>query len=225
MTELQPRWLDQRLWFPDLLGVTGADAYGGLIALGGDLSVPRLQLAYRGGIFPWSVNPITWWSPDPRAVMELDRFHISRSLARTLKKNEFQVTLDAAFEMVIGACAKSAPGRESTWIGPEIKSAYVSLHKAGTAHSVECWKDGTLVGGVYGVAVGGAFCGESMFHRESGASKVALEFLVRHLRARGFVLFDIQMITPVTRQMGATVIPRAAYLSRLQAAVRMSCRF
>ncbi|MDA1274822.1 MAG: leucyl/phenylalanyl-tRNA--protein transferase [Verrucomicrobia bacterium] len=220
-----PALLDQRLWFPNLRTIGESGMRDGLVAIGGDLSVPRLLLAYRSGIFPWSADPITWWSPDPRAVLELDGFHISRSLERTLRKNKFRMTINAAFESVIAACSKPAPGRESTWISLEMIHAYVRLHQAGIAHSIECWMDGELAGGVYGVAVGGAFCGESMFHRASDASKVALEFVVRHLKERGFVLFDIQMITPVTRQLGATLISRNVYLSRLREAVELPSRF
>jgi len=225
MAKELPAVLDQRLWFPNLRTIGESGMQDGLVAIGGDLSVPRLFLAYRSGIFPWSAHPITWWSPDPRAVIELDGFHISRSLEKTLRKNKFRMTINAAFEGVIAACSKPAPGRESTWISLEMIRAYVRLQKEGIAHSIECWMDGELVGGVYGVAVGGAFCGESMFHRASNASKVALEFLVRHLKERGFVLFDIQMITPVTRQLGATLVSRKVYLSRLHEAVRMPCQF
>jgi leucyl/phenylalanyl-tRNA--protein transferase len=216
-----PVQLSERVWFPD---PESADAEG-LVAVGGDLSVPRLRAAYRQGIFPWTVNPITWWSPDPRAIFELDRFHVPRSLARFLRKNPFEITLDHAFPQVMQGCAEPAPGRRETWITPEFIGAYTRLHRQGHAHSLECWHAGQLVGGIYGVSIGGFFAGESMFHRVANASKVALHHLVRHLRERGFALFDIQQVTPVTRQLGAVEVPRSEYLRRLEAAVGMACRF
>lgn len=225
MAEDIPALLDEGLWFPNPQTMGRRGRREGLVAVGGDLSVPRLLLAYRSGIFPWSADPITWWSPDPRAILELDGFHISRSLSRTLRKGEFRMTINAAFESVIAACSRPAPGRESTWISRGMINAYVKLHEAGSAHSIECWTGDELAGGVYGVAVGGAFCGESMFHRARDASKIALEFLVRHLKERGFVLFDIQMVTPVTRQLGATLIPRTVYLARLREALQLRRRF
>ncbi len=217
--------LDKRLWFPDARDALTLGSLNGFVALGGDLSVPRLLLAYRSGIFPWSVDPVTWWSPDPRGVLELDRFHVSRSLARTLRKGIYRVTVDQAFRAVIEGCAEPGPGRTSSWITPEFVSAYLRLHEEGHAHSVECWRDGVLVGGVYGVHIGGFFSGESMFHRASDASKVALSGLVEHLKGRGFTLFDIQMVTPHTCQLGATSISRADYLRRLERAVELPCAF
>ncbi|MDB6016737.1 MAG: aat [Pedosphaera sp.] len=197
----------------------------GLVAIGGDLSLPRLLAAYRSGIFPWTIGPITWWSPDPRAVFELDQFHVSRSLAKIIGKGVFQVTRDCAFGEVMKGCAAPAAGREQTWINPEFIAAYTCLHREGYAHSIECRQAGELVGGVYGVAVGGFFAAESMFHRASNASKVALFHLVQHLRERGFLLFDIQMLTPITRQLGATSLPRADYLKRLGEAISRDCVF
>jgi len=197
----------------------------GMVAVGGDLSVPRLLLAYRSGIFPWTVDPITWWSPDPRALFELDRFHVSRSLARVLRRKQFQVTADRAFRRVMEGCAAPAPGRRETWITREFIEAYTQLHRQGHAHSFECWDGTELAGGIYGVAIGGFFAGESMFHRVSDASKVALYHLVQHLRARGFGLFDIQMLTPITRRLGGIEILREEYLRRLAEAVRRTCKF
>lgn len=222
-----PVWiiLDKRLWFPDARNALTIGSLNGFVALGGDLSVPRLLLAYRRGIFPWSVDPVTWWSPNPRGILELDRFHVSRSLARTLRKSTFRVTVDQAFQAVIQGCAEPGLGRTSTWITPEFVSAYVRLHEEGHAHSVECWREGELVGGVYGVHIGGFFSGESMFHRATDASKVALFQLVEHLKARGFALFDIQMVTPYTLQLGATRISREDYLRRLEHAVELPCTF
>lgn len=216
-----PASLDQRLHFPDPRRADGE----GLVAIGGDLSAPRLRLAYRSGIFPWTVNPITWWSPDPRGIFELQQFHVPRSLAKFARKQPFEITRDCAFRHVMQACAAPAPGRGQTWVTPEFIEAYTRLHEQGAAHSVECWRGGELVGGIYGVSLGGFFAGESMFHRATNASKVALCHLVEHLRMRGFVLFDIQMITPATRQLGAVEIPRTEYLERLEAAVQLECDF
>jgi leucyl/phenylalanyl-tRNA---protein transferase len=216
-----PAILDQRLRFPDPREADGQ----GLVAIGGDLSAPRLRLAYGSGIFPWTVNPITWWSPDPRGIFELGQFHIPRSLAKFMRKQPFEITCDRAFRQVMQACAVPSPARGKTWIAPEFIEAYTRLHEQGHAHSVECWHGNELVGGIYGVSLGGFFAGESMFHRVPNASKVALCHLVEHLRACGFALFDIQMITPTTRQLGAVEIPRAEYLNRLKAAVPMDCAF
>ncbi len=220
-----PCLLDDRLWFPDPRLEANAGSRAGLVAVGGDLSPNRLLLAYRRGIFPWTVEPISWWSPDPRAIFEIGALHVSRSLARTIRLGRFEVTCNRAFRQVMGACAEPAPGRESTWISPEFIAAYGRLHDLGHAHSVECWRGGKLVGGIYGVAQGGLFAGESMFHRESDASKVAIYHLVARLRERGFTLFDIQMLTPITKQLGAVEIPRDAYLNRLEDALSRSCRF
>lgn len=213
--------LSQALKFPD---PRLADAEG-LVAVGGDFSVDRLLLAYRSGIFPWTVSPISWWSPDPRAILELDKLHIGESLKKVLRKNTFQVTIDKAFRQVIAQCAASAPGRTDTWITEEFITAYTHLHERGHAHSLECWRNGELAGGIYGVVIGGLFAGESMFHRASNASKVALCHLVEHLRRREFQLLDIQMLTPVTKQMGGKTIPREEYLSRLNEAVKAKCVF
>ncbi len=213
--------LDHRLRFPD---PRTADAEG-LVAVGGDLSVDRLLLAYRSGIFPWTVAPVTWWSPDPRAVLELNGFHVSRSLGKLLRKRLFEVTTDRAFREVMEACAAPAPGRRETWISPEFIEAYTALHQAGFAHSLECWQEGRLAGGIYGVAVAGFFAGESMFHSASNASKVALWHMVRHLRERGFSLFDIQMLTPITTQLGGVNISREEYLERLRQALAQRAAF
>jgi leucyl/phenylalanyl-tRNA--protein transferase len=189
------------------------------VAIGGDLSVPRLLAAYGRGIFPWTARPVTWWSPDPRGILELDQFHVSRSLARVLRQRPYEVTIDRAFRDVIKACAARVPGRRSTWISADFIAAYTRLFAAGHAHSVECWQAGKLVGGVYGVRVGGFFAGESMFHRADNASKVAVYHLVERLRNAGFRLFDLQQVTPATRQLGAIAIPRRDFLRRLRAAI------
>ena len=214
-------FLEPGLGFPD---PTRADAEG-LVAVGGDLSVPWLLQAYRSGLFPWTVDPVTWWSPDPRGIFELDGFHVSRSLARVLRRGEFRITRDCAFRAVMEGCAASAPGRRSTWITSEFIKAYTEMHRKGHAHSLECWQGEKLAGGIYGVAIGGFFAGESMFYRASNASKVALYHLVEHLRNHGFELFDIQMLTPITEQLGGVKIRRRLYLTRLAKAVTKSCRF
>lgn len=216
-----PVLLDERLQFPN---PSRADAEG-LVAMGGEMSVPRLLLAYRSGIFPWTSKPVTWWSPDPRAIFELGRFHVSRSLARVLRQARFRVTIDQAFREVIEGCAAPGPGRRETWISKEFIAAYTQMHAQGHAHSVECWQDDRLVGGVYGVSIGGFFAGESMFHRVSDASKVALFHLENRLAARGFSLFDIQMLTPATQQLGGVSISRERYLLRLKEALASDCRF
>lgn len=215
--------LEDQLWFPDARTAVKSGPHAGLVAIGGDLSVSRLLLAYRNGLFPWTADPVTWWSPNPRGIFELDQFHVSRSLARTLRKGGFEVTFNCAFAQVITACSETR--RPGGWISPEFIAAYTTLHEAGHAHSVECWQAGKLVGGVYGVAVGGMFAGESMFHRVSDASKVALYHLTTRLRERGFTLFDTQMVTPATQQLGAKEISRAAYLRRLKAAVAIEAQF
>ncbi len=197
----------------------------GLVAIGGDLSVERLLLAYRMSIFPWTVSPISWWSPDPRAILELDKLHVGESLRKVIRKGTFQVTVDRAFPKVMENCAARKPGRSETWITAEFIDAYTRLHERGHAHSLECWQNGELAGGIYGVTIGGLFAGESMFHRVSNASKVALFHLVEHLRKRHFRLLDIQMLTPVTKQMGGETIPREVYLERLAKAVTAPCEF
>jgi len=216
-----PVLLDERLVFPSPLRANAE----GLVAIGGDLSVPRLLLAYRSGIFPWTDKPITWWSPDPRAIFELDQFHISHSLAKIIRKGVFQVTIDRAFVEVMKGCAAPGPGRRSTWITREFLKAYTQLHEQGHAHSLECWQDDKLVGGIYGVAIAGFFAGESMFHCVSNASKVALYHLVEHLRHRRFSLFDIQMLTSITASLGAIEIPRREYLKRLSLVLQEPCSF
>jgi leucyl/phenylalanyl-tRNA--protein transferase len=197
----------------------------GLIAVGGDLQPERLLGAYRQGIFPWynEGDPICWWSPDPRAIFELDGPYISRRLARTLRSGRFGATFDRAFSEVLRGCAHR-PG-EGTWITAEMIAAYEELHRLGHAHSVEVWQGEILAGGLYGVAVGGLFAGESMFTRVRDASKVALVALVRRLRERGFRLFDIQLLTEHTARLGAIEIPRAEYLRRLAEALRCEATF
>lgn len=218
-----PPLLSRNLWFPDPRTAVAEGDLAGLVAFGGDLSVERLALAYRSGIFPWSVEPVTWWSPDPRGIIPLTHDNWPRSLMKLLRKRPFRVTCDTAFCDVIKGCA-NAP-RPGGWIGPEFITAYTRLHEAGLAHSVECWEADQLVGGIYGVAVGGLFAGESMFHTRPNASKVALYHLIAHLRTQGFSLFDTQMVTETTERLGAIEIPRRRYLQLLKTALGQDCRF
>lgn len=190
---------------------------------------PELLLhGYARGIFPMADaddGEVRWYAADPRAVLPLDGLHVPKSLARVVRQGAFGVTTDRAFEAVMRACAEPAPGRETTWISEELVGAYVALHEAGYAHSVECWKNGALVGGLYGVALGGAFFGESMFHRARDASKVALVHLVEQLRAGGFVLLDVQFQTPHLARFGVEEVPRRAYERRLAAALAVEARW
>lgn len=190
-----------------------------LVSIGGGLTVPELLRAYRSGSFPWTVHPVTWWSPDPRAILELEGLHVSRSLARELRKNRFEATCNRAFRQVMEGCAASGPGRRGSWITPEFIEAYCAMHQLGHAHSVEVWLEGNLAGGIYGLGLGACFVGESMFHRVNNASKVALCRLVRHLKIRGYDFLDVQMPTRVTLQLGVTLIPRKEFLRRLQEAI------
>ena len=195
----------------------------GLLAVGGDLSSERLLEAYRLGIFPWYSDdePILWWSPDPRLVLDLGDFKISRSLRKTLNKEIFDVTFDRAFGDVIRACALAPrDGQRGTWITDDMQEAYVRLHKLGYAHSVESWFDGKLAGGLYGVSLGKAFFGESMFHRTADASKVALAALVERLKLWKFHFIDAQMTTPHLLRLGAKELPRRVFLKRLGEALR-----
>jgi leucyl/phenylalanyl-tRNA---protein transferase len=182
------------------------------------LSVEFLLLAYSSGYFPMAdpqTGVISWYSPDPRAVIPIDTYSPSRALRRTIRRGLFRVTLNSAFHEIIGGCA----AREDTWISAEIIEAYGRLHERGYAHSVEAWREDRLAGGLYGVALGGAFFGESMFSKVTEASKVAFAFLVHRLRQRGFILLDTQFINPHVLQFGATEIPRARYLEILRQAL------
>jgi leucyl/phenylalanyl-tRNA---protein transferase len=215
---------------PALLSPTGpltfpdpewADAEG-LLAVGGDLTPERLLLAYESGIFPWYAEglPPMWWSPDPRAVLDEQALHVSKSLARELRRGDFQVTINRAFERVMRECGSERDG--GTWILPEMIRAYLRLHERGEALSFEVWRDERLVGGLYGVQRGALFAAESMFHRETNASKVALVAAVRSLFAAGIELFDVQFLTPHLASMGVYEISRAEYLARARAATARS---
>ena len=185
--------------------------------------------AYASGWFPMAdeEGTISWYSPDPRGILPLDTFHVPSRLQRVLRRAAFQVAIDRAFDRVIRACAEAErePGDSSTWISDEIMDSYRALHELGYAHSVEAWDGDRLVGGLYGVALGGAFFGESMFHHATDASKVALVALVERLRARGFTLLDTQWVTSHLQQFGAVEIPRDEYLRRLDASVRIAAPF
>ena len=186
----------------------------GLLAAGGGLSVPRLVDAYSRGIFPWfnDGDPILWWSPDPRMVLAPRDLHISRSLKRRLRQHDYTVTADTAFEAVLDACAAPRDGSGGTWLIPAMRRAYASLHRAGFAHSVEVWMDGVLAGGIYGVAIGRMFFGESMFSARTNGSKIALVYLAAQLDRWGFPLIDCQLETDHLASMGAAPMPRAAFL-------------
>lgn len=199
----------------------------GLLAVGGDLSPERLLEAYRVGVFPWFTDdqPILWWSPDPRLVLEIAEFRVSRSLRRTIAKETFRVTFDQAFEDVIRACASvRREGQAGTWITREMERAYIRLYELGFAHSVESWHGDELAGGLYGVSLGRAFFGESMFHHKTDASKVALAGLVEKLRSWEFDFIDAQMPTEHLLRLGAKEIPRRVFLKRLRAALRYPTR-
>jgi leucyl/phenylalanyl-tRNA--protein transferase len=195
----------------------------GLLAMGGDLSVERLLDAYRHGIFPWfnPGEPILWWSPDPRMVLVPGEVRVTRSLAKRMRNAGFELRIDTAFADVMRACAEPRDGAGGTWISPAMVAAYSRLFDAGYAHSVETWHDSRLVGGLYGVAIGRMFYGESMFSCEPDASKVALVSLARQLQRWGFGLIDCQMETPHLASLGARTVPRAAFTARLSELIKL----
>lgn len=205
-----------RDWFPN--PESALPDPDGLLAGGGDLSMHRLLNAYRRGIFPWyqEGQPILWWSPSVRAVLHPDNLKISRSLRKTLRSNRFTFTTDFVFDQVIRACAAPRTYSNGTWITEEMQQAYLQLHHAGYAHSIETWHDGVLVGGLYGIAIGGCYFGESMFSRMNDASKVAFVCLIRHLQAQHFRVIDCQMMTPHLESLGATPLDRPLYLQALR---------
>lgn len=193
----------------------------GLLAHGGDLSPQRLMAAYRKGIFPWyqAGQPILWWSPDPRCVLFPAQYKPQRSLKKSIKKQHFVFSFDQTFENVIDNCAAPRAKSAGTWITEDMKEAYINLHHLGYAHSIETWKEDQLVGGLYGIALGGLFFGESMFSQISDASKAALSFLITHLMAWNFQLVDCQITSAHLLNLGAVEIPRAEFLERLECAL------
>ena len=207
-----------RGYFPEIT-LAGED---GLLAAGGNLDIPVLLEAYSKGIFPWYAegSPIFWWSPDPRMVLFPDKFKVSKSLDRTLREGDFEVRMDSRFPDVIRQCAKvHRPGQDGTWITGDMIKAYIRLHEEGYAHSVEVFAGGELAGGLYGVSLGGAFFGESMFHLRRDVSKVALFYLVDFARRNNFSLIDAQQSTPHLQRLGAEEIPRDHFLDLLQQAL------
>ena len=210
-------WLDGDAPFPPVESALRRP--NGLLCAGGDLSPERLLEAYRHGIFPWfsEGEPILWWSPDPRMVLFPQELKISRSLARTLRRGQYEVRLDTAFPSVIRECSLPRADQEGTWITPEMQQAYGRLHELGHAHSVETWIGGRLAGGLYGMAIGRVFYGESMFTRVPDASKIALAHLARHLERNGFAVIDCQMKTAHLASLGAREIPRRELLQGLEA--------
>ncbi|WP_432719653.1 leucyl/phenylalanyl-tRNA--protein transferase [Jeongeupia wiesaeckerbachi] len=209
-------WLDASLRFPPLAHALVEP--NGLLAAGGDLSAARLLAAYRAGIFPWYMpdEPILWWSPDPRMVLVPDDLHVGRSLAKVLRHRAYEVRFDTAFDAVMAGCAGPRDAEHGTWISDAIRAGYGELHRLGFAHSAECWIDGELAGGLYGVAIGRMFYGESMFARAPDASKIAFVHLVRWLQRQGFGLIDCQMRTEHLARFGADEIPRGDFLARLE---------
>jgi len=208
-------WLTPGDPFPPL--ERALDEPNGLLAAGADLSLPRLIEAYRGGIFPWfsEGQPPLWWSPDPRMVLVPSELKIPRSLKKRLARRNYEVRADTAFADVIHACAAPRPGQEGTWITPELAAAYVALHRAGHAHAVETWIGGELAGGLYGVALGRMFFGESMFTRVPDASKIALAHLARQLERWRYGMIDCQMKTAHLARFGAREVPRAEFMRKL----------
>src|SRR5690554_5032677 len=214
-------WLDpSNIQFPPL--EHALDEPNGLLAAGGNLSIPTLLKAYRYGVFPWysAPDPILWWSPDPRTLLFADNLHISRSMQKVLRKAPFTVTYDQAFEQVIQACAAPRNYTANTWITPEIKQAYTALHEAGHAHSIEVWENDILVGGLYGIAIGCAFMGESMFSKVSNASKFALIQLSQTLHRAGYHFIDCQVPSAHLHSLGASDVSRKQFKKLLEKATR-----
>lgn len=218
-------WLaDDSLAFPPLeQALVEPD---GLLAAGGDLSEPRLVNAYRSGIFPWynPGEPILWWSPDPRCVLFPRDLYLSRSLRKRLRKQDYSVTFDQAFAKVVAACAAPRQKQQGTWISDDIFSAYLNLHRSGIAHSVEVWLDDQLVGGLYGLAIGKVFFGESMFSRQRDASKIAFAWLATQLQYWGYELIDCQVYNDHLASLGATEIPRQVFARELARLRDQTCQ-
>jgi len=218
MTISTPYWIDandQNLNFPDVaFALTEPD---GLLAIGGDLSPERLLMAYRNGIFPWynAEEPILWWCPNPRSVLFPDQFKLSRSLRKTRAKTTYTITIDTAFSEVINACCEARKDQPGTWITAEMRSAYCEMHKLGYAHSIECWDNDQLIGGLYGMSIGQVFFGESMFSRKTDSSKLAFAYLVDKLKEWDFTLIDCQVKTAHLTSLGAEDIPREQFIKLL----------
>lgn len=221
MTDMAITWLrdGNRPDFPPVQSALRQP--NGLLAAGGQLSIDRLEAAYRRGIFPWyeEGQPVLWWSPDPRTLLYPHRLHVSRSLCRRLRRNTYRVTLDCAFDAVMRECAAPRAGQRGTWITDDMVSAYSALHRLGRAHSVEVWNDDALVGGLYGVSLGRAFFGESMFSRRDDGSKIALVWLVRQLHQWGFRFLDCQVGSSHLYTLGAADVCRERFIAELHAAI------
>jgi leucyl/phenylalanyl-tRNA--protein transferase len=208
-------WLDRNDPFPPV--ERALKDPNGLLCAGADLSVGRLLDAYRHGIFPWysGGEPLLWWSPDPRMVLYCDELKVARSLSKNIRNKGYEVRIDTVFGQVLDHCAAPRKGEPGTWLGRDMRTAYLRLHREGYAHCFETWRENELVGGLYGVAIGRMFYGESMFSRATDASKVALVALVHHLKARGFPMIDCQMNTQLLASLGAREIPRRTFLRSL----------
>ena len=193
----------------------------GLLAVGGELSRPRLLQAYRQGIFPWysEGQPILWWSPDPRTVLYPEQIHVSRSLKKRLRRGGLTLQFDTDFDAVTAACAEPRNNQDGTWLLPEMRDAYAELHRHGDAHSIELWDEDRLIGGMYGVCIGTVFFGESKFSRAPDASKIVMVYLAEQMLAHGFRLLDCQVFNPHLARMGAVEIPRSRFLQELESAV------
>ena len=221
MNPTRLRWIDPaepESGFPDV--ALAMREPNGLLAAGGDLSPERLLAAYRAGIFPWydAGQPILWWSPDPRCILEPGEFHVARRLARQLRTTRLEVSFDQAFADVVEACAGPRRSQQGTWITPEMKMAYRTLHDMGWAHSVEVWDGGQLVGGIYGVCIDRAFFGESMFSALPNTSKMALFALTRHMISEGLEVLDCQLVSPHLLTLGAILVPRTQFIERIERA-------
>lgn len=218
-------WLDAKTPFPPLS--QSLTSPNGLLAAGGDLSPQRLLEAYSQGIFPWynPGEPILWWSPDPRMVLLPEQLRVTRSLAKVLRNRSYEIRVDTSFRQVMQECAAPRDVDGGSWIGPEIIDGYCGLHQLGYAHSIETWIDGELVGGLYGVAIGRMFYGESMFTRRSDASKIAFVHLVQKLQQWGFGMIDCQMFTQHLSSFGAQLIPRQQFAAKLKELIHQENQF
>lgn len=228
VTAPQIKWLSRHDPPDAFPGIDTALAVpNGLLAAGGDLSAERLLYAYEHGIFPWfdQGQPILWWSPDPRCILPPDAFHVARRLRRTLWNAAFEVTWNRRFGQVIAACAEPRRRQSGTWITPQMIEAFSGLHRDGWAHSLEVWRDGSLVGGIYGLAIDRAFFGESMFSRAPDASKIAMLALCRTLARHRFELFDCQLVSPHLLSLGALPVPRTEFEALVRSACARRARF